>query len=132
MTDTDPDRDGWSCPECGAGWESVIDLEARLSDTGYAHRDNFEKCGECFAEWTRGEPQGESGVTHECPICGDRLLFHKFDPQNLSHVHWKCPTCFYVPDDEPLVELNNGELATGYAAITGELVDTRGEWLAEQ
>lgn len=110
----------------------MIDLEKRLSDTGYAHCDNREKCGQCGAEWVRGAPEGYSDVTHDCDICGDRLLFHKFDPDNLNHVHWKCPTCYHVPDDEPLIELNNGELATGYTAITGDLVDDRGEWLAEQ
>lgn len=123
----------WSCPECSAGWDWVIDLERRLSDTGYAHLDNHEKCGKCGAEWTRGEPKGRSDVDRSCAICGTQLLAHKFRPDgdDVRHFHWKCPECHYVPsdDDEPLIRLNNGELATGYPSITGEIVDERGTWL---
>lgn len=122
-------RENWSTPCCGADWDWVIDLEKRLSDTGYAHMDNKEKCGKCGERWVRGEPKGDDpDVDRDCPICGTRLLVHKFKPDH--HFHWKCPECYYVPgeEDEPLIELNNGEKATGYPAITGELVERR-EWL---
>ena len=108
------------CPGCGASWDHVTDVSRRLSELGYTSDDRTHECLICGERWTHGKPVGDSGLDgHRCPVDGERMLAHKFDPSANRFV-FKCPGCYFVKFEDG-IRLNNDEILTGYPAITGEL-----------
>jgi hypothetical protein len=113
-----------TCPNCGAGWDQVSEAAGQLSDAGYIHRDVTHVCGVCGDTWLHGHPEGQTvNPDLRCDVCDHVMLPHKWDGASapIEAMHLKCPECFYFRRGLSLLELDNGEVAVGHPAITGEV-----------